>query len=182
LVPRLYQDPELDVSETVEALLMTMLQTCIRFDQYSAFPYSMWECCAAYNPTKYPEAIQRMLETDDHMLDAGWTLPLKKRALSSGRTLMSAVSFLMRPCEQDDMFQILSHVLSHSFDAERKHAHAKGGVHKDRVMSVGAASRNLVLNQYRKARGLALGQVISDRKWAMKRKYMNAWLGELHCA
>ncbi len=66
-----------------------------------------------------------MLQTNDNLLDAGWTLQLKKRALN-GRSVMSAVSFLMRPSEQDDMYEVLSHMLSHSLDVERKHSHAKG--------------------------------------------------------
>ena len=145
----------------------------IRFQQFLEYPTKIWEMSRRHNPQGFAMACQSFLRTDDETLDLAFSLPLKQDAWR-GRTEAEAVCWLMGDIAQLEIDGVLSHATAHSLDVERKHQVDKRNEFR-RALSLSAASRNTILQQYRRDRAEHVDRVIAARARAKKDIYMNAW-------
>ena len=92
LLRSLTMDPDLDVLLALESLFVTQIHIQIRFDQYARFPYQLWRLSMRWNPVGCAVACEEFLDMDDGQLDGGYSLLLKREALSKGN-LPDVLSF-----------------------------------------------------------------------------------------
>ena len=165
-------DDKVDVTSAVLGLFTTEGHIIMRFEQYLHYPYKLWRLTKEFNPAGYAACILEFLDTDDQLLDVGYSLQLKREALATG-SLADAVSFLMTSEIQEELSGICWKSACNSLDAERKIGQEK----KSETMQASGlprASRNGILLRYRLQRDSAVQMCISDRKQANKDKFMNS--------
>ena len=92
---RLHLDPGLDGGACVALLLASSSELCIRFSQYSRWPYSAWALAKVYNPDGYIASCVDFLEMDIRSLDHGFGLPLRKLAESGRASHAGQLQYLM---------------------------------------------------------------------------------------
>ena len=89
----LQQDPDLDIVNAVHGLLLIACHTMARYCAYNEYPIALWRLCREFNPHDYQLACRRFLECGVHLLDIGYSLPLRREAEAAGG-FGSAVQYL----------------------------------------------------------------------------------------
>lgn len=171
LIPKLTLDPSLNFMDVLLGLLTTEGHIIIRFSAYNAYPFKLWLMCKVYNPLGYLGQITSFLNSDDRMLDVGYSLRLKKEALAEG-TIAEAADYLMSPQIQDELRRLCESISANSLQAERKINQDKK-TETTRTSGVPRASRNSILQRYRLRREQAVEQSIQNYKIAWKNRTMN---------
>ena len=120
IIPKLGDDPFIDVVDVLIALLTTEAHIIIRFSMYTAYPFRLWSLTRKYNPAGYVLDIQAFLEIPDEQLDVGYSLPLKQDALSQGSDA-DAGAFLRPRRIQEELEGLVESAEGNSLDVERKH-------------------------------------------------------------
>ena len=101
----LQQDPDLDIVRAVHGLLLTVCHTMARYCAYNEYPIALWRLCREFNPDEYQLACRRFLECGEHLLDTGYSLPLRREAEAVGG-LGAAVLYLLHPARQAELQDI----------------------------------------------------------------------------
>ena len=145
----LRHDPALNQSAAVTVLLGVVADTLARFRQYEAYPFLLYKLCSSYNE-HFLSACSAFLRTPDALLDSGFGLPLKQRALA-WQSDEAAVAYLTAPPVQRLLHTAFASACASSLPAERKFAEAKRS-EAPRLCHVALASRNHLLRLFRRWR------------------------------
>ena len=94
IVSRIPDDPVLEPTETLMAMLQTQVRLIIRFDQYGRFPTRLWRLTKKFNPDGYADACYQFLTVPNEDLDLGFSVLLKEEAWQGGRTEAEALDWL----------------------------------------------------------------------------------------
>ena len=150
LLGKLHFDSTLDITEAFTALLVTQTHIVIRFCRYQKFPTMLWTCSKTYNPVSYASACLDFLNCDASNLDCGYSLPLRQDAWRMAEGVEAeALAFLMRAEQQEEFDLIVEKAEVTTLDVERKHnLDRRSEKTGQRVISIGRASRNSMLEQY----------------------------------
>ena len=148
IVCRIPSDPILDRTDTLRRLLVTQAHILIRFSIYTRYPTSLWKLVKEFNPEAYTDEIVQFLYAEDSVLDAGYSLLLKKEAWQVAENVEAdAVGFLMSSLIQSELRNIFVSGAASTLDVERKHAYDKRFETK-KVTGCATASRNSILGRY----------------------------------
>ena len=169
MLPRLSDDPELDIARSVLCLLVAFAHLLMRFGEYLQYPFKLWRLVEKWNPgVRCVNAMEDLLlSTHDDELDAGYTKVLKRDALALG-SHADALHFLSAPCMQAELESVFNTGQATSLDVERRHAQDKRG-ERGKVMTVSRASRNSVLRRWLLIRERLMKRKRVEKKYA-KRK------------
>ena len=115
-------DPLVSVVDATLGILLTLVSIVARFSYFYEYPIALWRLSATLNGDGYVSAINRLLKCEDRLLDAGYSLPLKRKALAS----RDPFSFMMSTEVQEELRQICVSASSTSLDVERILAQTKG--------------------------------------------------------
>ncbi|CAK0814231.1 unnamed protein product, partial [Prorocentrum cordatum] len=173
LIPLLAQDACLDCAGALADLLRTASHVVGRFDEYQTYPTELWRLTKRYNPDGYPTAAKSFLKEPERLLDAGYSLPLRREALACGGDGMAEL-FLASPSVQRELEGILEGAPS-SMDAERKHAHDKMHDSVRKVSGLPRSSRDSMIKRYRIMRHERLRAADAVRRRVVKQKHIQAW-------
>ena len=171
MLPLLDADPVLDVNSTFLGLLVTEAHIIIRYSQYRRYPNRICLMCAVYNPLGYPDEIETFLQTPDLDLDFGYGLPLKRDALAKGK---AAKDYLTTTAMQQELEGIFHNASSHTLDGEREHNLVKKSERR-KLVSVGTASRDNLIRDYRANRSDVLKSMAEEEKATKKKRHSNVW-------
>ena len=130
--------------------LVCMGHLIIRFEQYASYPTKLYTLCQKHNPEGWTTSIAEFLKADPSELDLGFSAPLQKEAWQTGSET-GAMDFVMSHKIQSELEIVFTAGQATSLDVERKHAQDKKNEHS-KVITVGRASRNTILRQYRTER------------------------------
>jgi len=171
ILPRLFVDDKIDATHAVLGLFTTQGHIIMRFELYLRYPYLLWRLTREFNAAGYTTCILEFLETDDELLDVGYSLQLKCEALATG-SLAAACSYLMSDKIQKELSGICWKAACNSLDAERKIAQEKKN---ETVKTTGLprASRNGILQRYRLQRTSAIEERDRAHRHATRNKFMN---------
>ena len=168
VISRLYLDPELDIPATMTLLLAVALEMCIRFQEYTRWPFQVWKLCRAFNSEGYGLACMRFLHLADEELDAGFGLPLRRLACH-GRQEVDSINYLMSEPVQAALSSSFLASAASSLPVERAFAETKRS-EAPRLCHVATASRNQMLRQHLRQRKEMLEQ--ADMAAAQVRRVM----------
>ena len=157
LLRRLRWDPELDVAALVTLVFLVSIDVFVRFGQYEAYPYKLFELCRSHNEHWRVNCMQ-FLGVSDEDLDTGFSLRLKQLALGSGETESQQLQFLLSDRVQDALERTFGAAMVSSLPVERKHAETKR-YEGPRLCSVATASRNQLLRHFHRDRVEMLGRL-----------------------
>eukprot|EP00959_Pyramimonas_sp_CCMP1952_P047297 987159-Pyramimonas_sp.AAC.1 len=73
---------------------------------YQGYPGKLWQMSKTWRPAGYDLGCQEMLGEPEGNLDAGFTLPLRRRALAQG-SFADAVTYLAGPEAQAEIDMVL---------------------------------------------------------------------------
>jgi hypothetical protein len=166
IVSRIPDDPVLEPTETLLAMLQTQVHLIIRFDQYERFPTRLWRLTKKFNPEGYADACYQFLTAPNEDLDLGFSVLLKEEAWQGGRTEAEALDWLQGAEAQALLSWIFESTAATSLDIERKHAVVKAA-ETTKVSGCSRASRNSILQRYqvrRKQRLLAVKKNATKKK------------------
>ena len=163
ILPKLGNDPILDLNATFLGLLLTEAHLVIRFDQYARYSSALWRLTRKFNVEEYAQCILNFLGTEDLLLDAGYSLLLKQEAWkAAGGVEAIAVEYMMSDSVQDELVAIFERASATTLDAERKHQQDKR--HETvKVTGCARASKNSILQRYLRERedALAAGRKVA---------------------
>ncbi len=163
VVAKFGYDPNLDVDRALRALLCTTSHLIMRFDWYSQYPTKIWELSVKYNAEAYLPAIYIFLDAPKDVLDLGFSWPLQQVALKN-RTHAEAAEFLQSEYAQSEIDGVLEAAAASSLDVERKHQLSKRSEAR-RVKHASAASRDGILEEYRRERANCIQTRAQDLGW-----------------
>ena len=151
LLHRLHLDPDLDQGAAVAVLLAEAMDLCLRFRQYSAWPFAAWSLCSKYNPSGYMPACMDFLEIPEESFDVGFALQLRHVADQAGATHAKRLQYLLSPQVQQALASAFQASSASSLPVERAFAETKRS-EAPRLCHVATAGRNQILRQYLRQR------------------------------
>jgi len=151
LLHRLHLDPDLDQGAAVAVLLAEAMDLCLRFRQYSAWPFAAWSLCSKYNPSGYLPACSDFLEIPEESLDVGFALQLRHVANQAGASHAKRLNYLLSPQVQQALASAFQASSASSLPVERAFAETKRS-EAPRLCHVATAGRNQILRQYLRQR------------------------------
>ena len=169
IVSRIPDDPVLEPTETLLAMLQTQVHLIIRFDQYGRFPTRLWRLTKKFNPEGYADACYQFLTVPNEDLDLGFSVLLKEEAWQGGRTEAEALDWLQGAEVQALLSGIFESTAATSLDIERKHVVVKAA-ETTKVSGCSRASRNSILQRYQVRRKQRLLAVKKNAKKKKKQK------------
>ncbi|CAK0857217.1 unnamed protein product [Prorocentrum cordatum] len=171
----LHADPVLDIPVVVDRLLLTEMHICIRFGQYSDWPYRMCTMVAAWNPLGFQDAIKSFLDAEETALDAGYGVPVQREALAKG-SRSAAIDHLRGSHMQEELFGLFSKLVANSLEVERSHALGKRSeTTRGRLRSVGFASRNHIIETHLRGSRQARSRTFYLRRRLRQLKHTSVW-------
>ena len=166
----------------VTRVLITAAHVVLRFRQYSDYPCRAALMSRTWNPDGFQQEILRFLKAPEGWLDTGYSLPLRKEALASGRpggsTRTDAIMHLSSPAVQEELATIAHAIETSTLDVERKHNYDRRA-EAPTVTSVAKASRDSFVRQWRTFAARVSGTVsrsaaakAADRKLRLRERYL----------
>jgi hypothetical protein len=147
LLARLGDDPALPSTRACTFLLTTYGHVLLRLLKFKNYPYKLYEISAELHPREWAHACSVFLEVDSDDLDLGSSYWLQREAKSRGPEADS-ITYLMSEGVPHELAQIVRSILVTSLSVERKHAADKKN-EASRLITLGRASRNTILRQFR---------------------------------
>ncbi len=144
-------------SHVLECLAATAGELQVRFRQYETWPARVVLLSKRFNPRGCVAEALGLLAAAPGMLDRGFSLRLRERALQAGPSDAQQLDFLLSTAVQAEIDAIALHVEGSSLDVERKHQQDKM-CESHKVLGVAAASRNGIIRQWRRDVSLARAQ------------------------
>lgn len=166
-------DPDLPLTKCVAAMIVTEIHIFIRFAEYMGYPYKLSQLCAKFHPDGYILAAESFLSEDQEVLDLGYSLVLQKRALAYPH-FSELLNFLLSAEVQEEIFKLFHTSHATTLGVERKNAWDRRSTTRDKSMSVARASRNSVLETYRRWRVKALDVKKRSVKTVRSMRFMNS--------
>ena len=158
LLGRLHLDPALDGGACVALLLSTSSELCVRFLEYSRWPYRSWSLTKMYNPDGYIVDCAAFLECDIDTLDHGFGQPLRKLAQKlRGSKLVDQLDYLLSASVQEAVVLAFEASAVSSLPAERVFAELKRS-EAPRLCHVATAGRNRILRQHYRQRSAIVAE------------------------
>ena len=142
-------DENLPWTRALINILVCLGHLILRFRQYQSYPTKLCFLCRKHN-NLWENAIVEFLTTPASELDVGYSARLFAEAWSKGSEA-AAMDYLMSEEIQAELEAIFVAGQATSLDVERKHASDKRN-EANKVITVGRASRNTILRQYRTER------------------------------
>ena len=165
-------DPQLDLTDVVPALLTTLGHIIVRFEDYCQWPFCLWKLTRKYNADGCVLEAESFLELSPDLLDLGYSAPLQRSALAAG-SIADGITLLLSDAVQHEVEALIRAVSTTSLDVERKHAQDKRQ-EKNRVVSVSAASRNGITQRYRVTRNSVIRRQIATRAYWKRKRTVSA--------
>ena len=163
ILGRLAADPVLDLTETVQSLLLTQIEIHLRFFDFQLWPACLWRLSIKYNPDGYIAAIEHFVNLERGYLDRGFSAILHEDAWAQ-QDYSAAVAFLLETHVQAEICHVLESSQSSSLDIERQIQQDKKAEKKDKVSSLHRASSSSILSQYGCWRRSRLFRLAAEKK------------------